>query len=200
MPCVLLSVLLSIPLDVAGVGAAALHRPEGAGPFAAPLRAAVECVMSAWNAFDVDASRRCYAADAVARSAHGVVPIDWELEQRLRAFDRVARSRFRAEIRLEESGVVEYRLHETNDFLSALGLQGVSALWRYVIRDGRIAEEEHLDADASFRTRLRKFTEWGRISKPAGWESVVDSDGIVRFDGSTAPTLIRLGQEWSATR
>jgi carboxymethylenebutenolidase len=171
-----------------------------AAPSDAALRAAVDCVMSAWNASDVEASRKCYADAAVSRNAHGVVPIDWAFERGLREFDRVARSRFRAEIRGTDGDVVEYRLHETNDFISALGLEGVSAIWRYTVRDGRITEEDLLDADASFRTRLRKLTEWGRTTKPAGWETVADSEGIVRFDGSTAATLIRLAKEWSAAR
>jgi hypothetical protein len=156
--------------------------------------------MAAWNAYDVDASRRCYAESPVARSAHGVVPLDWEFERGLRAFDRVARSRFRAEVREADDARVEYRLYETNDFISALGLDGVTARWRYAVHDGRIAEEEHLEADGRFRTRLRRLTEWGRTSKPAGWDSVVDAEGVLRFDGATAETLIRLAKEWSAAR
>ena len=76
----------------------------------------------------------------------------------------------------------------------------MSALWRYTVRDGRIEEEELLEADASFRSRLRKFTEWGRTTKPAGWESVVDSEGSVRFDGETAARLIALVKEWSGSK
>jgi carboxymethylenebutenolidase len=163
-------------------------------------RSAVDCVMSAWNAYDVAASRRCYAESPVARSAHGVVPIDWSFEGRLRSFDRVARSRFRAEIRQADDSSVEYRLHETNDFISALGLDGVTAMWRYAVRDGRITEEDHLEADGPFRSRLRKFMEWGRTSQPAGWDTVVDSEGTLRFDGPTAEPLIRLAKEWSAAR
>src|SRR5262245_41875638 len=144
--------------------------PE-APPEEAALRAAVECVMDAWNAYDVEASRKCYAADAVARHAHGVVPIDWEMESRLRSFDRVVRSRFRAEIRRTDGSAIEYRLTETNEFLEALGLESVSALWRYVVRDGRIAQEEHLDADPSFQASLRRFTRWGTTNQPAGWKA-----------------------------
>ncbi len=160
-------------------------------------RSAVGCVMAAWNAYDVEASRKCYAEAAVARNAHGVVPIDWDFERGLRSFDRVARSRFRAEVRGVDEDSVEYRLHETNDFIAALGLDGVTALWRYAVRDGRITEEEHLEADGRFRTRLRRLADWGRTSHPAGWDSVVDAEGIVRFDGTTAATLIRLAKEWS---
>jgi hypothetical protein len=169
-------------------------------PAASPTahQAAVDCVMAAWNAYDADAARKCYAQKPVARNAHGVVPIDWAFERGLRAFDRVARSRFRAEVRRAEGEAIEYRLHETNEFLTALGLDGVTALWRYTVRDGRIEEEELLDSDASFRSRLRKLTEWGRTTKPEGWGSVVDSDGSVRFDGETAPRLIALAKEWSA--
>jgi carboxymethylenebutenolidase len=186
-------------LDARLAGAATALSASTA-PASPDPKAAVDCVMAAWNAYDVEAMKKCYADGAVSRNAHGVVPIDWAFEANLRAFDRVARSNFRAEIRQAGGGSVEYRLHETNDLITALGLEGVSALWRYVVRDGRIAEEELLDADGAFRTRLRKLTEWGRTSKPAGWESVVDSEGIVRFDGSTAPTLIRLAKEFSAKR
>jgi hypothetical protein len=185
MSAILLSLLLS----------------TGEAPAAATgLQVAVDCVTAAWNAYDSDAARKCYAEKPVARNAHGVVPIDWPSEGRLRSFDRVARSRFRAEVRRAEGDAIEYRLHETNDFLAALGLDGVSALWRYTVRDGRIEEEELLDADASFRSRLRKFTEWGRTAKPAGWESVVDSEGSVRFDGETASRLIALAKEWPGSR
>jgi hypothetical protein len=76
----------------------------------------------------------------------------------------------------------------------------VSALWRYTVRDGRIEEEELLDSDASFRSRLRKFTEWGRTTKPAGWESVVDREGVVRFDGETASRLIALARDWQGPK
>jgi hypothetical protein len=185
------AILLSLLLSTGEVPAAAT---------ASGLQAAVDCVTAAWNAYDADAARKCYAEKPVARNAHGVVPIDWTSESGLRSFDRVARSRFRAEVRRAEGDAVEYRLHETNDFLAALGLDGVSALWRYTVRDGRIAEEEILDADASFRSRLRKFTEWGRTAKPAGWESVVDSEGVVRFDGETAPRLIALAKEWPGSK
>src|SRR5262245_1101588 len=79
---------------------AASAPPSAAAPGGdATLRAAVDCVMAAWNAYDTDASQKCYADGAVSRNAHGVVPIDWAFERGLRAFDRVARSRFRAEIR-----------------------------------------------------------------------------------------------------
>ena len=183
MNAIVLSLLLSHG-EVPAVTAAA-------GP-----KAAVDCVMAAWNAYDADAARQCYGEKPVARNAHGVVPVDWAFERGLRSFDRVARSRFRAEVRRAEGEAIEYRLHETNDFLAALGLDGVSALWRYTVRDGRVEEEELLDADASFRSRLRKFTEWGRTAKPAGWESVVDPEGIVRFDGETASRLIALAKEW----
>ena len=183
MSAVLLSLLLS-------------HGEVPAATAATGPKAAVDCVMAAWNAYDADAARKCYAEKPVARNAHGVVPIDWAFESRLRSFDRVARSRFRAEVRHAEGDAIEYRLHETNDFLAALGLDGVSALWRYTVRDGRIEEEELLDSDASFRSRLRKLTEWGRTAKPAGWESVVDTDGVVRFDGETASRLIALAKEW----
>jgi dienelactone hydrolase len=166
----------------------------------AAARAAVDCVMAAWNAYDTDASRKCYAASPVSRNAHGVVPIDWDFERGLRGFDRVARSKFSAEVVRLDGKSVEFRLRETNDFLTALGLEGVTAIWRYTLTDGRIAEEELLDSDASFRTRLRKLTGWGTTGKPAGWESVVDSEGTVRFDGRTAPTLIRLAKEFAATR
>jgi hypothetical protein len=164
------------------------------------LQAAVDCVMAAWNAFDADAARKCYAEKPVARNAHGVVPIDWAFVGGLRSFDRVARSRFRAEVRRVEGDAIEYRLHETNDLLTAMGLDGVSALWRYTVRGGRIEEEELLDSDASFRSRLRKLTEWGRTTKPAGWESVVDAEGSVRFDGDSAARLIALAKEWSAAK
>ena len=183
MSAVLLSLLL-------------FHGEVPAATAAAGPKAAVDCVMVAWNAYDADAARQCYGEKPVARNAHGVVPIDWAFERGLRSFDRVARSRFRAEVRRAEGDAIEYRLHETNDFLAALGLDGVSALWRYTVREGRVEEEELLDADASFRSRLRKFTEWGRTAKPAGWESVVDSEGIVRFDGETASRLIALAKEW----
>jgi carboxymethylenebutenolidase len=177
----------------------AVVSPEGARAAAgdAASRAAVDCVMAAWNAYDTDSSRRCYAASPVARNAHGVVPIDWDFERGLRGFDRVARSKFTADIVRVDRASVEYRLRETNDFLAALGLDGVTAIWRYTLEGGLIAEEELLDSDASFRTRLRKFTGWGTTEKPPGWESVLDSEGTVRFDGTTAPTLIRLAREWS---
>jgi hypothetical protein len=68
------------------------------------------------------------------------------------------------------------------------------------VRDGLVEEEELLDADASFRSRLRKLTEWGRTTKPAGWESVVDSEGSVRFDGETAARLIALAREWPGSK
>jgi hypothetical protein len=164
----------------------------------AELRGAVDCVVAAWNAHDAEAARRCYVEGAVSRNAHGVVPVDWELARGLRAFDRVARARFRAEVRSTDGGAVEYRLHETNDFLAALGLDGASAIWRYVVRDGRIAEEDLMEADGTFRIRLRKLTAWGRSTKPQGWESVVDAEGSVRFDGTTAPVLIRLAKEFAA--
>ena len=90
------------------------------------------------------------------------------------------------------------RLHETNDFLAALGLDGVSALWRYSVRDGRIEEEELLDSDASFRSRLRKLTEWGRTAKPAGWESVVDHGGRRALRWRDRARLIALAKEWPA--
>jgi hypothetical protein len=186
MNAVLLSLLLS--------GAEAPAAIPAEGP------AAVDCVMAAWNAYDADAARKCYAEKPVARNAHGVVPIDWTFERGLRSFDRVARARFRAEVRQAEGETVEYRLHETNDFLAALGLDGVSALWRYTVRSGRIEEEELLDSDASFRTRLRKFTEWGRTARPAGWEAVVDSEGSVRFDGDSAAGLIALAKQWSGPK
>ena len=185
------AVLLSLLLFSGEVPAAA----ASAGP-----QGAVDCVIAAWNAYDADAARRCYAEKPAARNAHGVVPIDWEFERGLRAFDRVARSRFRAEVRRTEGEAIEYRLHETNDFLAALGLEGVTALWRYTVRDGLVEEEELLDADASFRSRLRKLTEWGRTTKPAGWESVVDSEGSVRFDGETAARLIALAREWPGSK
>jgi hypothetical protein len=185
------AVLLSLLLSTAEVPAAA--PPAG-------LQAAVDCVTAAWNAYDADAARKCYAEKPVARNAHGVVPIDWALQGRLRSFDRVARARFRAEVRRAEGDAVEYRLHETDDFLAALGLDGVSALWRYTVRDGRIEEEELLDADASFRSRLRKFMEWGRTTKPSGWESVVDSEGVVRLDGEAASRLIALAKEWQGSQ
>jgi hypothetical protein len=177
-----------------------LSSAEGLAAIPAEGPAAVDCVMAAWNAYDADAARKCYAEKPVARNAHGVVPIDWAFERGLRSFDRVARSRFRAEVRRTEGETVEYRLHETNDFLTALGLDGVSALWRYTVRGGRIEEEELLDSDASFRSRLRKLTEWGRTAKPAGWGSVVDTEGSVRFDGDTAPALIALAKEWSGAK
>lgn len=186
MNAVLLSLLLSSTQAPAAIPAV--------GP------AAVDCVMAAWNAYDADAARKCYAEKPVARNAHGVVPIDWAFERGLRSFDRVARSRFRAEVRRTVGETIEYRLHETNDFLTALGLDGVSALWRYTVRGGLIEEEELLDSDASFRSRLRKLTEWGRTAKPAGWESVVDAEGSLRFDGETAPRLIALAKEWSAAK
>jgi hypothetical protein len=167
---------------------------------AAATHPAVECVMAAWNAYDADAARKCYAEKPVARNAHGVVPIDWTFERGLRAFDRVARSRFRAEVRRTEGEAVEYRLHETNEFLTALGLESVTALWRYTVRDGRIEEEDLLDADTAFRSRLRKLAEWGRTAKPAVWKLVVDAEGAIRFDGETAPHLIALAKEWSAAR
>jgi hypothetical protein len=187
MSAVLLSLLLS----------------TGEVPAATPataLQDAVDCVMAAWNAYDTHAARNCYAEKPVARNAHGVVPVDWASEGHLRAFDRAARSRFRAEVRRAEGDAIEYRLHETNDFLTALGLDGVSALWRYTVRDGRIEEEELLDADASFRSRLRKFMEWGRTARPAGWQSVVDSEGSVRFDGETASRLIAVAKEWQSSQ
>ena len=190
---ILLALLSSAPVATPGVKLAA---PASASD----PRSAVECVMTAWNAYDVEASRKCYADSPVARNAHGVVPIDWDFERGLRAFDRVARSRFTAEIVKADATSVEYRLRETNDLVTALGLEGVTALWRYVVREGRITEEELMDADGAFRSRLRKMAEWGRASKPAGWESVVDSEGVVRFDGSTASTLIRLAKDFSATR
>jgi hypothetical protein len=185
------AVLLSLFLSTGEVPAATT---------ATGLQTAVDCVMAAWNAYDADAARKCYAEKPVARNAHGVVPIDWASEGRLRSFGRVARSRFRAEVRRAEGDAIEYRLHETNDLLTAMGLDGVSALWRYTVRDGRIEEEELLDSDASFRSRLRKFTEWGRTTKPAGWESVVDSEGVVRFDGETASQLIALAKEWATAK
>ena len=129
------------------------------------------------------------------------MPIDWAFEPRsnLRAFDRVARSKFRAEVRQADGSNVDFTLHETNDFIAALGLESVTAIWRYTVKDGRVAEEDLQQGAAAFRTSLRKLTQWGRSRKPAGWVAVVDSEGIVRFDASTAETLIRLAKEFTAT-
>jgi hypothetical protein len=95
---------------------------------------------------------------------------------------------------------IDFGLHETNDFLGALGLEGVTVHWRYVVRDGRIVEEELLKPDGAFPARLREVTAWGRARKPAGWAAVTDSSGNIHFDGTTAPGLVALAREWSRSK
>lgn len=179
MPCLLLSVLLSTPVDVAGV----------------PV-AAVACVIDAWNAAHLERSRSCYADSAVAVWSGERKPIDWEAQRRYRAFDAAARSRFRFDVLAARDSTVDFALHETNDFLEALGLEGVTVHWRYVVRDGRIVEEELRRPDAVFPGVLRAFSAWGRERKPDGWAAVTDAHGDIRFDGATAPQLIALARKW----
>jgi hypothetical protein len=259
MPCLLLSVFLSIPVEVAGVRSAALHRPEGAGPWPAVLMiegwwtaqpwdasaadhaqhgfadpqnpwggydakaaddswsrareflaarlgrsadpaAAVACVIDAWNAAHLERSRKCYADSAVAVWSGERKTIDWEAERRYRAFDAAARSRFRFDVLAARDSTVDFALHETNDFLEALGLEGVTVHWRYVVREGRIVEEEFLKADDAFPGVLREFTAWGRARQPEGWGAVTNATGGVHFDGKTAPTLVALARQWLRSR
>ncbi len=98
------------------------------------LDAAVGCVIAAWNAYDADAARRCYDESAVALWSGERHAIDWEFERRLREFDAAARSRFRFEILEARHPNVEFTLYETNQLLDALGLERVTARWRYTVR------------------------------------------------------------------
>ena len=165
-------------------------------PAAADPRASVECVISAWNAYDVERSRRCYAESAVALRGGERVALDWNAERRYRAFDAAAHSRFGFEVLQSRESSVAFALHETNDFLGALGVEGVTVRWRYDVADGVIVAEELLKSDAAFPAVFREFSAWGRDRQPAGWTSVLDADGQVLFDGATAPHLIALAREW----
>jgi hypothetical protein len=84
--------------------------------------------------------------------------IDWEFERRLREFDAAARSRFRFEILDARHPHVELTLYETNQLLDALGLERVTAQWRYTVRGGRVLEEQLLEADGAFGAALQEFT------------------------------------------
>ena len=192
MPLILIFAvaLLPIPGDAAGI--AATEDRE--------LRAAVSCVISAWNAYDADASRECYSQSAVAVWNHEPKPIDWDFVRRLRAFDSGARSRFRFKINKARHPKVEFTLLETNHLIEALGLKRVTARWRYTVQGGRVVEEELLEGDGAFRAALQELTSWGRQTNPEGWASVTDQKGNIRFDGATAVRLIALAREWSRSR
>ena len=164
------------------------------------LGAAVACVIAAWNAYDADGARRCYDESAVAVWSGERQAIDWEFERRLREFDSAARSRFHFEILDARHPNVEVSLYETNQLLDALGLDRVTARWRYTVRGGRVVEEQLLEADGRFRAALQEFTRWGGERRPEGWASVTDRDGKVRFDGAVVPALIALAGEWSRSR
>lgn len=136
------------------------------------LKGAVSCVISAWNAYDPDASRKCYADAAVAIWNHESKPIDWDFERRLRLFDSGVRSRFR------------FKINEARHSR------------RYTVRGGRVVEEELLEGDRAFGTAVQELGKWGRERKPEGWSSVTDEKGNIRFDGSTAAALIGLAHDW----
>ena len=161
---------------------------------------AVACVIAAWNAYDTDGARRCYDESAVAVWSGERQAIDWAFERRLREFDAAARSRFVFDIIDARPPDVEFTLHETNQLLDALGLERVTARWRYTVRRGRVAEEQLLQADGRFGAALEEFTRWGRERRPEGWASVTDRGGNIRFDGASAPALIALAGEWSRSR
>src|SRR4029079_16302861 len=75
-PLPLLIVLGASLLLVPGIPATAYPQATG------ELTAAFTCVISAWNAFDTDAARRCYDELAVAVWGGEPRPIDWEFERR----------------------------------------------------------------------------------------------------------------------
>ncbi len=188
--------LLSLIVLGCLLSAAPAAHPQATGD----LTAAVTCVIAAWNAYDADGARRCYDNSAVAVWKGERHAIDWEFERRLREFDAAARSRFRFEILDARHPDVEFTLYETNELLDALGLERVTARWRYTVRGGLVVEEQLLKADGRFGAALQEFTRWGRERRPEGWTSVTDGDGNVRFDGATAPALIALAREWSRSR
>ena len=170
----------------------AQQSPAYTGP-----RNAAACLISAWNAYDSEAARRCYTAHAVAVRGGQRIAIDWEAERGYRAFDAVAHSRFQFEIAAATDSTVEIVLHEQNEFLQALGLSGVTARWYYLVAGDLIAAEQHLQADSAFARVFREFTAWGRRSHPEGWTDVVDHSGDVVFSGSSAPLLIKLALKWA---
>jgi len=164
------------------------------------LEFAVACVVMSWNAYDADAARKCYHRSATAVWNGRRKDIDWELERQLREFDAAAGSRFRFEIRETQHPHVEYTLFETNRLLDALGLKGVTARWRYTVRDSQVIEEQLLKGDETFKATLEEFSRWGRELRPEGWLFVSDAKGNPRFDGKSAPGLVRLAREWSRSR
>jgi hypothetical protein len=126
--------------------------------------------------------------------------VDWGTEAGYREFDGVTHAVFRYEVVAVTGNTVEIALHERNDFLSALGLRGVTARWRYVVQQGLIAEQHHLEADAAFAAAFRRFTAWGRTARPSRWREVLGPDGDVRFNRHTAPLLVALAREWTRER
>jgi hypothetical protein len=191
---------LSLPFLGCGVLLVPRIAPTPGPPADAELQAAVSCVITAWNAYDAEAARRCYHESAAALWSGERKPIDWRFERRLRAFDAAARSGFRFEILRTRGSIVEFSLHETNQLLEALGLPSVTARWRYTIRGGRIVEEQLLEGDGAFGAALRELAKWARERRPEKWASVTDAERNIRFDGDTAPRLIDLAREWSRTR
>jgi len=57
-----------------------------------------------------------------------------------------------------------------------------------------------LKGDETFKATLQEFSRWGREQRPQGWRFVSDAQGNARFDGKSAPGLVRLAREWSRSR
>jgi hypothetical protein len=162
-------------------------------------RQAVACLFASWNTYDVEASKRCYADSAVALRGSVRTPLDWDLEGGYRSFDAAAHSVFRYQVLEEQDSLIEVRLWEHNAFLTALGLSSISARWRYLVRQGRIAQEEHLERDSGFAVRYQQFRRWAQETRPGNWGAALDATGEIRFDGGTAPLLIGAARRWRRT-
>lgn len=161
---------------------------------------AVRCFFASLNAHDYEAMRKCYATSPVTVRNGARTPVNFDASRGYREFEAATEARFSFDLKSSSDTTADVVLHEESDFLGALGLAEVTADWRYVVRDGVIVEEHHLRADSAYAVRFREFVRWGRANQPPLWSSVLDTDGNVRFNGTTARALVALGRQWTESR
>jgi len=160
--------------------------------------------MESWNRHDFEAEMKC-RSNAVTLVHDGKrsieSPEDREAERGYRAFDRVVRARFRYAVVSSTPDTVEIALTEDNDFLRAIGIPELRSRWSYVVREGRIQEEHHLNQpDPAYVTALRDFRVWVRAARPVESARVLDARGYVVFDGRTASEVLSLARNWEGLK